>query len=381
MKPDPSAESGLFIGLISGTSMDAVDAALVELGPERVRLLASHSHPLPAALRADLTALCHPGGMADRDAIDLLGATDHCLGELFAAAASELLAQSGVAAAAVTAIGSHGQTVRHRPPNDTTSHPFSLQIADPNIIAARTGITTVADFRRRDLAVGGQGAPLVPPFHLAAFGDPLVKRALINIGGIANLTLLAGGALVSGFDTGPGNCLLDGWIRRHQGLPYDDRGNWAAAHVPDAALLARLLAHPFFALPPPKSTGREDFHLDWLDHQLVDAPVPAPGQVQATLLALTASSIAAAVRAHAPEATEVYLCGGGAHNDALLASLQRELAPLPVATTTALGLAPDWVEAAAFAWLARQSLLNRPGNLPAVTGATRPAVLGAIHPG
>lgn len=381
MKPDPGAGTGLFIGLISGTSMDAVDAALVELSPARIRLLAAHSHPLPAALRADLTALCHPGGMADRDAIDLLGATDRCLGELFAAAAVELLARSGVAAAAVTAIGSHGQTIRHRPPNVTTPHPFSLQIADPNLIAARTGITTVADFRRRDLAVGGQGAPLVPPFHLAAFGHPHAQRALINIGGIANLTLLAGGALVSGFDTGPGNCLLDGWIRRHRGLPYDDRGNWAAAHVADAELLARLLAHPFFARPPPKSTGREDFHLDWLDHQLADAPVPAPGEVQATLLALTASSIAAAVRGHAPEATEIYLCGGGAHNDALLASLQRELAPLPVATTAALGLDPDWVEAAAFAWLARQRLLHRPGNLPAVTGATRPAILGAVYSG
>lgn len=381
MKPDPDAERGLFIGLISGTSMDAVDAALVELDRDRIRLLAAHSHPLPEALRTELMALCHPGGMADRDAIDLLGTTDHCLGELFAAAALALLARSGVAAAAVTAIGSHGQTIRHRPPNNATPHPFSLQIADPNVIAARTGITTVADFRRRDLALGGQGAPLVPPFHLAAFGHPRAHRALINIGGIANLSLLAGGALVSGFDIGPGNCLLDGWIRRHRGLPYDDRGNWAAAHAPDPGLLARLLAHPFFALPPPKSTGREDFHLDWLDAQLADTPVASPGRVQATLLALTVHTIAAAVRAHAAAADEVYLCGGGAHNDALLECLQRELAPLPVATTAALGLDPDWVEAAAFAWLARQTLLHRPGNLPAVTGAARPAVLGAIYPG
>ncbi len=381
MNPVDAQRQGRFIGLISGTSMDAVDAALVQLGPGHIELLAHHSHAIPAALRADLVALCQPRGAGDRDAIDLLGATDRHLGELFAAAALELLRQSGVTAADVTAIGSHGQTVRHRPPNGATRYPFSLQIGDPNVIAARTGITTVADFRRRDLAVGGQGAPLVPAFHRAAFADSGRQRALINVGGIANLTVLGGESDLQGFDIGPGNCLLDGWIQRHRGLPYDDRGCWSAAHAADANLLKQLLAHPFFALPPPKSTGREDFHLAWLDKLLAAHPPLDPGRVQATLLALTGQTIAAAVRAYAPTATEVYLCGGGAHNDALRAYVARELGSLPVATTAALGLAPDWVEAAAFAWLARQTLLREPGNLPTATGATQPTVLGAIYPG
>ncbi|MFZ5653827.1 MAG: anhydro-N-acetylmuramic acid kinase [Pseudomonadota bacterium] len=379
MNPAESAQAGHFVGLMSGTSMDAVDAALLDLGPDRFRLVAHHSHPLPKPLRAVLARLSHPGALPE-DAIDLLGAADRQLGEVFAEAALALLAQARIDAGAIRAIGSHGQTVRHRPPDGERPNPFSLQIGDPHVIAARTGIVTVADFRRRDLVVGGQGAPLVPPFHRAAFHAPHLGRAIINVGGIANLTLLAPDGTVSGCDIGPGNCLLDGWIQRHLGLAYDDGGSWAAAHAPHPELLQRLLRHPFLALPPPKSTGREAFHLDWLDDQLArGTPIP-PGRVQATLLELTASAIAAAVRARRPAAAEVYLCGGGARNRALLERLRTLLRPLPVATTAALGLDPDWVEAAAFAWLARQTLLGQPGNLPAVTGASRPVVLGAIYP-
>lgn len=359
--------------------MDAVDAALLDLEPDRFRLVAHHSHPLPAPLRATLARLCRPGALPE-DAIDLLGAADRELGEVFADAALALLARAPVDPREVRAIGSHGQTVRHRPPDGERRHPFSLQIGDPHVIAARTGIVTVADFRRRDLAMGGQGAPLVPPFHRAAFHAPHLGRAIINVGGIANLTLLAPDGSVSGCDIGPGNCLLDGWIQRHQGLAYDDGGRWAAAHAPHPELLQRLLRHPFLALPSPKSTGREEFHLGWLDDQLAQGAALSPGRVQATLLELTASAIAAAVRAQHPAVAEVYVCGGGAHNSALLERLRALLRPLPVATTAGLGLDPDWVEAAAFAWLARQTLLGQPGNLPAVTGARCPVVLGAIHP-
>jgi len=376
--PQP-ADTGCYIGLMSGTSMDAVDAVLAEIGPATIRLVAHHSHPIPDPLRDDLIRLCTPGAQSC-DLLDLLGAADRWFGELLADAVAALLARASFPAGSVVAIGSHGQTVRHRPPGGATPHPFSLQIGDPNVLAARTGIPVVADFRRRDLALGGQGAPLVPPFHQAAFAHPDRVRALVNVGGIANLTLLTPGGGVAGFDIGPGNGLMDAWIQRHRRLPFDDRGRWAASGEPDVALLARLQAHPFFSCPPPKSTGREDFHLAWLDRELARGDPLAPGTVQATLLELTATGIATAVEGLAPTVQELYLCGGGAYNAALLNRLRALLPQLVVDTTAALGLAPEWVEAVAFAWLARETLLGRPGNLPAVTGAAHATVLGALYP-
>lgn len=371
------AEDTRFIGLMSGTSLDAVDAVLVEWAESDLRVLAHHSEPIPDALRAELVVLCQPGEITG-DPVDRIGAADRQMGELLADAVAALLVAAGIPADRIAAIGSHGQTIRHRPPDDATSHPFTLQIGDPNCLAARTGIVTVADFRRRDIALGGQGAPLVPPFHAAAFRHPEIDRAVVNVGGIANVTLLPASGAPTGFDVGPGNCLLDAWTRRHLGRPYDDAGAWASAHAPDAELLRELLQHPFFARTPPKSTGREDFHLAWLDAQLQAFPHLDPGVVQATLLALTATAIARALEQYS-SASEIYLCGGGACNRALLEELARRVRPRTVATTAALGLDPQWVEAAAFAWLARETLAGRPGNLPAVTGARRATVLGGIY--
>ncbi|MGE3296942.1 MAG: anhydro-N-acetylmuramic acid kinase [Porticoccaceae bacterium] len=372
------ADGTHFIGLMSGTSLDAVDAVLVDLNENSHAVLAHHSQPIPDDLRAAIARLCHPGDI-EGDPIDLIGRVDREMGELLADAVSALLAVADIPAERIAAIGSHGQTIRHRPPDGATAHPFTLQVGDPNCIAARTGITTVADFRRRDLALGGQGAPLVPPFHAAAFRHSDRDRAVVNLGGIANVTLLPARGEVSGFDVGPGNCLLDAWAKRHLDRPYDDGGAWAAGFTPDARLLQTLQQHPFFHRAPPKSTGREDFNLDWLDTQLRGFPALAPGVVQATLLALTATTLALALERY-PTVGEVYFCGGGARNRALLDDLSARLAPRTVATTAILGLDPQRVEATAFAWLARETLCGRPGNLPAVTGARRATVLGAIYP-
>jgi anhydro-N-acetylmuramic acid kinase len=265
--------------------------------------------------------------------------------------------------------------VRHRP---SARHPFTLQIADPNIIAARTGITVVADFRRRDMALGGQGAPLVPAFHRFAFGHPSEDRLLANIGGIANLTLLPAVGDVRGFDTGPGNVLLDAWSREHLHAAYDAGGAYASSGRLDEALLARLLTDAYFSAAPPKSTGPEHFNRIWLANALGGVK-RKPEDVAATLCELTARSIAADVLRHAPTARQLFVCGGGAHNDCLLARLAANLPQAKVASTAAIGLHPDWVEAAGFAWLARETLMGRPGNLPAVTGAAKAVVLGGIY--
>lgn len=368
-----------FVGLMSGTSLDAVDAVLIDWAEHRHEVVAHHSEPIPDHLRAALARLCQPGGI-EGDPIDQVGIADREMGELLADAVAALLTTAGIPAGRIAAIGSHGQTIRHRPPDGATTHPFTLQIGDPNCIAARTGITTVADFRRRDIALGGQGAPLVPPFHAAAFRHRDIDRAIVNVGGIANVTLLPARGEVSGFDVGPGNCLLDAWVKRHLNRPYDAAGAWAQAHSPDASLLRALLQHPFFDRLPPKSTGREEFNPGWLDARLRAFPALEPGVVQATLLALTSTVLTQALAKY-PTVSEVYLCGGGARNSALLADLAARLTPRTVATTAALGIDPQWVEAAAFAWLARETLQGRPGNLPAVTGASRAAVLGAIYPG
>lgn len=372
--------SELYIGLMSGTSADAIDAVLVDFGTHPLQLVAHHSLAFDRSTRATIQHLAHPG----TNEIDRMGALDTFLGERFAEASLQLLQSTGAQPAQIAAIGSHGQTLRHRPP-DGQNTPFSLQVGDPNIIAQRTGITTVADFRRRDLAAGGQGAPLVPAFHSACFASTQHHRAIVNIGGIANLTWLdRQGTRVIGFDTGPGNGLMDAWINRGLGKPYDESGAWAASGTADPTLLQRLLTHPYFDKPAPKSTGPEEFHLDWLNRELDQLHQELkPEDVQATLLSLTAHSIARSVTTMAEgQPAEVFLCGGGAYNRELQARLQDQLGSHhPVDSTQALGLNPEWVEATAFAWLARRTIKGMTGNVPSVTGARQPCVLGAIYPG
>ncbi len=354
---------------MSGTSVDSIDAALVELSDDQCSLLANHSEPLPETIQAEIRELSTP---TDNE-IDRLGVLDRQLGELFATATHNLLQHSGTSASQVSAIGSHGQTIRHRPPSGLTgAKPFTLQIADPNVIAERTGMTTVADFRRRDMAAGGEAAPLAPAFHDAMFRHPARSRAIVNIGGIANVTLLNTDPVV-GFDTGPGNGLMDAWIQQHKQLAYDDQGNWAASGKVNSQLLQTLNQHPYLGLSPPKSTGKEVFNLSLLPQDM--AQELAAQDIQATLAEWTATTIADAL---SDQAEEVFVCGGGAHNRHLLARLE-QLLQLPVASTDALGIHPDWVEAAAFAWLAARCLDSSTGNLPSVTGASGSRILGAIH--
>ena len=364
----------LFVGLMSGTSLDGIDAVLVDFAEDPPRLIETLSHPLPDALRQQLATLCQPGD----DEIERMGQADIALGELFADAVQQLLRQTDIPAAEIHAIGSHGQTIRHRPDAG-----FTLQIGDPNHIAQRTGITTTADFRRRDMAAGGQGAPLVPAFHAALFRSPDITRVVLNLGGMANITLLPANPEqpVSGFDTGPGNVLMDLWARQHLGRPLDEGGAWAASGRVDEALLARCLSDSYFRQPPPKSTGREHFNADWLATQLGESEhSPSAVDVQATLCELTAISVAEAVRQAGADIAELLVCGGGARNAHLLSRLRAHLEPMDVIPSDARGLAADWVEAVAFAWLARETLAGRPGNLPAVTGASEAVVLGAIYP-
>ncbi|HEV2608478.1 MAG TPA: anhydro-N-acetylmuramic acid kinase [Xanthomonadaceae bacterium] len=367
------AGPGLYLGLISGTSADGIDAALVRFDDGSAKLALARTYAYPAALRTRVLALAKSRASI---ALNDYGQLDVEIGECFANAALALLREAGIDRGAVAAIGSHGQTVCHRP---TGAFPFTLQIGDPSVIAERTGIVTVADFRRADIAAGGQGAPLLPALHAATFADPGIPRAILNLGGIANLTVLTPGHDVLGFDTGPANCLLDAWAARHLGVARDEGGAWARSGRIDEDLLARWLADPYFAAAPPKSTGREVFNLDWLDARL--PPEIAPVDVQATLLALSARSIADAVRMHGTSTREVFACGGGVHNAVLMDALRVELAEMRVDTTAALGLDPDFVEAAGFAWLARARLAGQPGNLPSVTGARSPRVLGAIYAG
>ncbi|MCW4456542.1 anhydro-N-acetylmuramic acid kinase [Flavobacterium sp. MXW15] len=371
---DPNAP--LFLGLMSGTSADGIDAALVQFDeqPGRgCRFLAGHTHPWDDDLRQALIALGQGG---DIGSLDALGRLDAQVAIAFAAAANQLLADTGTAPAQVCAIGSHGQTVRHRPLADPA---FTWQLGDGNRIAELTGITTVADFRRRDVAAGGHGAPLMPAFHLAMLGTADEDRAVLNLGGIANLTLIPRAGTVRGFDTGPANALLDGWCQQHLGQPFDAGGAFAASGRVDEPLLARLRNDPWFALPPPKSTGREQFHLDWLRSHLDQRPLAA-ADIQATLLELTAATVADALLAQQPGTRRLLVCGGGVRNPHLLQRLAARLPGVALESTAAHGLDPDYLEAMGFAWLARETLAGRPGNLPAVSGARGPRVLGAIHP-
>ena len=369
----------LYVGLMSGTSVDAIDSALVRCSSNGVELLATHSHPIPPLTKERIAAISHAGP----DEIERMGVLDRELGLLFATATTDLLASANTRPEQVRAIGSHGQTIRHRPPSGATGDAecFSLQIGDPNTIAEHTGITTVADFRRRDIAAGGEGAPLAPAFHAAAFAKPGVNRAIVNIGGIANATLLEGLDLKAGFDTGPGNTLLDHWVMRHLGESFDCNGQWSAEGEVIPQLLERLLAHPYFGKSGPRSTGKEAFNLDWLDSCLEGSNTAAPRAVQATLAEFTALSIARAITASQVDVSEVYICGGGAHNTDLMRRLYHKLSPARLDTTAAIGMHPDWVEAATFAWLASQSLNRLSGNAPVVTGAAGPRVLGGVYPG
>ncbi len=366
----------LYVGLMSGTSLDGIDAVLVDLEDRAPRLQATHQAPLPEALRGRIEAL-----MGGAHTLSELGELDRILGELCADTVLRLLDRASTPAQAIQAIGSHGQTLYHQPRG---TPPFTLQIGDPNVIAERTGITTVADLRRRDMAAGGEGAPLVPAFHAAALHSASEDRVILNVGGIANITVLAADPArpVTGFDTGPGNTLMDAWIRRHLNETFDRDGRWAAQGKAHAGLVRHMLNAPYFAAPPPKSTGREDFHLEWLEAQLraLDRTL-SPQDIQASLLELTAQSIAQAISAQLPISPRVLVCGGGTHNRALMSRLQALLPGARVQSTAALGLDPDWVEATAFAWLAQQTLKGAPGNLPSVTGARRAVVLGGIYPG
>lgn len=362
-----------YVGLMSGTSMDGVDAVLVDLSNEKPQVLATYEKEIAEPLLSQLHQLADP----KTGDINLLGQCDRACGELFAQATNELLACANVDASQVIAVGSHGQTVRHMP---NLTYPFSMQIGDACTIATQTGIDTIADFRRKDIALGGQGAPLVPAFHQQLFSHQTVSRVILNIGGISNITWLsARDTETKGFDTGPGNTLLDAWYEQHNHGSYDESGRWAATGTVCEQLLANFLQHPYFQAPAPKSTGRELFNLAWLHQHLNNFSALTPQDIQATLSQLTATSIANEIK-QLGAVDEIYICGGGVFNFDLTARIQALLPNVTIASTQQLGLAPQWVEAIAFAWLAYCFIEKKPSNLPQVTGAKKPAVLGAFYP-
>ena len=367
-----------YVGLMSGTSLDGVDAVLAHDAPTPGAPLQAACHvglPMPEPLRSELLALNHAGP----DELHRAALAANAVSMLYGDAVAQLLARARVAAADVTAIGAHGQTVRHRP-QAFGGTGYTLQLLNAALLAERTGIDVVCDFRSRDVAAGGQGAPLVPGFHAACFTQPGADVAVLNLGGIANLTLLRADGTVRGFDCGPGNLLMDLWCGRHRDAPYDAGGAWASGGRVDALLLECLLAEPFFGEPPPKSTGRDLFGATWLDERLGAGTIP-PQDVMATLAELTARSAVDALCRHAPATTSLLVCGGGAFNAHLMNRLAALLAGrATVRTTAAAGLPPDQVEALAFAWLAQAHVDRRPGNLPAVTGAKGPRILGALYP-
>lgn len=366
--------SELFIGLMSGTSLDGVDAALVEFDSNSSipKVLDTHFVAYPAELRTAILKLQHP----TENELETTALVGNRLAKLYANAVHQLLEQAQISPQKITAIGCHGQTIRHRPGfSDGTG--FTLQIGNAALLAELTYITVISDFRSRDIAAGGQGAPLVPAFHQAIFADETKNRALINIGGIANITYLAKNE-VFGFDSGPGNMLLDAWIKRHQDLDYDTDGAWASTGEVIKPLLSTMLAEAYLALLPPKSTGRDLFNEQWLDQHLLNTNY-LPQDVARTLVAFTAHSIADSLQNYCGSIDEVYLCGGGARNGLLKNTLQQLLTRSQIATTDALGIGVDWVEAIAFAWLAKQCLDKKTANLPQVTGAKAARILGAIY--
>jgi len=377
MRPQPA----LFIGLMSGTSLDGTDGVLVRHSPEGATRCLAHVHrAFDADVRQELLALNTSGA----DELHRGALAANAVARAYAAVVSALLAQAGMAAAQVRAIGAHGQTVRHRP-GEFDGTGYTSQLLNGALLAELTGIDVVCDLRSRDVAAGGQGAPLVPAAHRALFGRSDEAIAVLNIGGIANLTLLPpqkGGAQeILGFDCGPGNALMDGWCEAHTGRSYDDQGRWAASGQVDMALLHRMLADAYFSRPPPKSTGRDLFHRAWLDRTIADLGTSAsPRDVQATLAELTAVAAAAALRNNAPATRRLLVCGGGAFNAHLMCRIAAHLADVKVESTASAGVPPDQVEAIAFAWLAHAFVERRPGNVPTVTGARGPRLLGALYP-
>ena len=365
---------GYYIGLMSGTSLDGVDGVLADCSATGTRVLQHVWRPFAPELAAELLQLNHAGA----DELHRAALAANALVRSYATVVADLLRASDLPAGAIRAIGAHGQTVRHRPGAfDGTG--YTLQLNNPALLAELCGITVVADFRSRDVAAGGQGAPLVPAFHRAIFGRPGQSVAALNIGGISNLSLLRDDH-VTGFDCGPGNALLDHWCRRHTGQSYDDAGRWAASGQVHEPLLQRLLREPYFAQLPPKSTGRDLFHPDWLNRHLDGLAAIDAADVQATLTELTARVCARDLQRQDPACRQLYVCGGGALNEELIGRLRRNLPGVTVESSEAAGLPPLQVEAAAFAWLARKALAGETGSLPAVTGARGARVLGAVYP-
>ena len=365
--------STLYIGVMSGTSLDGVDAVLVDF-KDGFRVISHVSKPMPEALRLAFLQLNQPGV----NELHVAAIASNALTGLYAQAVKDLLQSTNQHASAIAAIGAHGQTVRHQPQlHDGIG--YTLQLSNPSLLAEHTGIQVVADFRTRDVAAGGQGAPLVPAFHQSVFRQAGETVAVLNIGGMSNISILHPNHIL-GFDCGPGNVLMDLWSQQHLGQAFDRDGKWAASGSASEALLKRFMQEPFFQAPPPKSTGRDLFHVDWLQASLKDFTGMTPADVQSTLAALTAQSCVNELLRHAPDAKSLLVCGGGAYNQHLMHLLTQALPGVQVDSTERYGLPPLQVEAAAFAWLARQTLMNLPGNLPAVTGARGSRVLGAIYP-
>ena len=361
--------SELYVGIMSGTSLDGIDVALVDLSDDQVRLTGTDYQAYEQNLKDTLLALHQPAN----NELHLAQITGNHLAQHYAGAVTSLLSKYGVQPDQIRAVGCHGQTIRHCPENG-----YTVQLGNASLLAELTGISVVSDFRSRDIAAGGQGAPLVPAFHDKVLRHPDIHRVIVNIGGISNLTDLPTRAPTTGFDCGPGNLMMDAWCMQHQGKPFDDRGKWAATGKALSSLLESMLSEPFFSLPPPKSSGRDLFNMAWLQNKLQGGEQAE--DVQATLLELTCRTIVLAIQQHCAGAKEIYLCGGGAHNPILSNRLAALLPDCKVLTTNALGVDSDYLEAIAFAWLAQQTLHGLSANLPAVTGARHPCILGAIYP-
>ncbi len=360
----------LFIGIMSGTSLDGVDAALCELSSVNCKVLATHFVPYPTEVKTELLAL----HFVSKNELENAALMANKLAHLYAKATNDLLSKNGLQANKIAAIGCHGQTIRHRPELG-----FTLQIGNSALLAELTNISVISDFRSRDIAAGGHGAPLVPAFHQAVFGSKSKNRVILNIGGISNITYLPTNGAIIGFDSGTGNMLLDSWAKLKLGKDYDANGDWAASGVIHESFLSNMLAEPYFAMPPPKSTGRDLFNDVWLKQHIL-YPHCRPQDIARTLVELTAQTIANSIFQHCPATDEVYVCGGGAHNTLLMCRLAEMLGDNVIANTDALGVGVDWVEAVAFAWLAQQTLESKPGNLPEATGAKGLRILGAIYP-
>lgn len=366
-----------YIGLMSGTSLDGIDAVLVRFEKDHPSVVETICLDLPANFKDDIKSLINPS----ENEINKLMALDVQLGEIFSDVVKALISKAGIKKEHITAIGSHGQTIRHQP---TAQHPSTLQIGDPNMIAEATGITTVADFRRRDMAVGGQGAPLVPAFHQQIFRHDKKNRVILNLGGIANITLLPAdkNIPVTGFDTGPANTLINHWIQQQQNKNYDDAGKWASSGQVSESFLEELLNDDYFKLTPPKSTGTEYFNSTWLTTKLKEFPFLSAEDVQASLTTFTAVTIQDAIHQYATKIAgldEIIICGGGVHNQYLLDKLKQGLPDIEINSSAVYDLDPDYIEATAFAWLAKQTMEHKVGNLPGVTGAKRAVVLGGVY--